>query len=54
MAKKVIPVKRSKRRPWLTHGTLYITDVKRIARLSGWTTEYHRLKSAQGKSKGRP
>jgi len=27
-AKKVIPVKRSKRHLWLTHGTLDITDEK--------------------------
>jgi len=43
-AKAVVPVQRSKHRPWLTPETLDIIDQKRDARLTGKRNEHRRLK----------
>jgi len=43
-AKAVVPVWRSKHRPWLTPETLDIIDQKRDARLTGKRDEHRRLK----------
>ena len=41
---EVVPVQRSKHRPWLTPKTLDIVDQKRDARLAGKRDEHRRLK----------
>jgi len=43
-AKALVPVRRSKHRPWLTPETLDIIDQKRDARLTGKRDENRRLK----------